>query len=289
MLNPSKHWLWNLIVVAGLALVYGAVFYALYPYLAFAGAPFAAITVLVGAWRFGPLGGLLTSVFIAVENLLILRLIGETAIIEILKRGTLFGFIALLVMGVVVGRMGDLDRKVKKYAFELQHQAFHDSLTGLPNRALFSDRLEHATARAIRGGSSVAVLFLDLDGFKRINDLHGHATGDLLLRAVSGRIQDTVRAGDTVARLGGDEFVVLIEDIEGLDTAQMVADRLTTNLARPFIMNDMVYTISVSIGVSYCPTGESLSGDLLREADRAMYKAKSAGTGRYEIFQPMVA
>ncbi|MGA7673019.1 MAG: GGDEF domain-containing protein, partial [Nitrolancea sp.] len=188
-----------------------------------------------------------------------------------------------------VGHMGDLDRKVKQYAFELQHQAFHDPLTGLPNRALFSDRLEHATARTMRGGSSVAVLFLDLDGFKRINDLHGHAVGDLLLKAASGRIQDTVRAGDTVARLGGDEFVVLLEDLVELDVAQQVAHRLTSNLARPFIMSDMVYTISVSIGISFCPTGESLSGDLLREADRAMYQAKATGTGRYEVFQPMVA
>ncbi len=289
MLNSSKHWLWNLIYLAGLAVVYGVVFYILYPYLAFAGAPFAAITVLFGAWRFGPIGGLSTSAFIAAENLMLFRLIGETSIIEILKRGALFGFIALIVMGLVVGRMGDLDRKVKKYAFELQHQAFHDPLTGLPNRALFSDRLEHARARASRGGSSVAVLFLDLDGFKRINDLHGHAIGDLLLQAVSHRMQETVRVGDTVARLGGDEFVVLIEDIEGLDTAQQVADRLTSQLARPFIMSDMVYSISVSIGISYCPTGESRPGDLLRQADRAMYQAKAAGTGRYEVFQPMIA
>jgi len=289
MLKPSKHWLWNLGLVAALAVVYGIVFYLLHPYLAFAGAPVAAITVLFGAWRFGTWGGLLTSVSVAIENLLLVRVLSETGFIESLRGGRFFGFIALVVMGVVVGHMGNLDRKVKQYAFELQHQAFHDPLTGLPNRALFADRLEHAIARASRGASSVAVLFLDLDGFKRINDMHGHAVGDLLLQAVSHRMQETVRVGDTVARLGGDEFVVLLEDIDELEAAQQVAHRLTSGLSRPFIMDEMVYSISVSIGISFRPTGQSRTGDLLREADRAMYTAKAAGTGRYEVFRPMIA
>lgn len=289
MLKPSRHWVWNITIIVALVVAYGAAFWCLYPYLGFAGAPFAVVAVVVAAWMFGPVGGLLTLLLIATEYLLLLQATGQMQSLDLVKSGTLFGFLSLVVMAVAVGRMSDLDRKVKHYAFELQHQAFHDPLTNLPNRLLFSDRLEHALARASRGTMAVAVLFLDLDGFKRVNDQCGHVVGDRLLQAVATRMQQTVRVGDTVARLGGDEFVVLIEDIDGVDPARGLADRLTTTLSQPFIMNGVEHAISVSIGIGYCPAGDSHVEDLLREADRAMYQAKASGNGRYELFQPLVA
>lgn len=289
MLKPSRHWVWNISIIVGLALAYGAAFWCLYPHLGFAGAPFAVVTIVVAAWMFGPVGALLTNLLIAVEFLALLSIMGQLRSFDPVKSGTLFGYLSLIVMGVAVGRMSDLDRKVKRYAFELQHQAFHDPLTNLPNRLLFSDRLEHALARASRGTMAVAVLFLDLDGFKQVNDRCGHVVGDRLLQAVATRMQQTVRVGDTVARLGGDEFVVLIEDIDDVDLARGLADRLATTLSQPFIMNGVEHSISVSIGIGYCPAGDSRVEDLLREADRAMYQAKASGNGRYELFQPLLA
>jgi diguanylate cyclase (GGDEF)-like protein len=185
--------------------------------------------------------------------------------------------------------MSSLDRKLKEYAGQLHHQALHDLLTGLPNRTLFADRLEHATARSARGVSALAVFFIDLDGFKQVNDRHGHAIGDMLLQAVGARLQASLRLGDTVARLGGDEFVVLLEDLEHLESARQAADRLAQSIARPFTVGDDTYTISASIGVAFCPAGFTRSSDLLRDADRAMYQAKATGNGRYQVIQPLVA
>ncbi len=289
MVTKSRHKVRNLGIIAVLAIVYGGMFALLYPLLGFAGAPFAAVTVVMAAWLFGTRGGIISSLIIGLENIVLLRLMGETAWLTALKNGSLAGFVALGVVGVAVGRMGDLDRKVKQYAFELQHQAFHDPLTNLPNRTLFSDRLEHATARAARGTTSLAVLFLDLDGFKRINDHHGHAVGDRLLQAVGTRMKETVRESDTVARLGGDEFVVLVEDIDGLDSARRTAERISKSLNRPFVIDGIPHSISASIGVAFCSAGESRSEDMLREADQAMYAAKASGRARYEVGQAMVA
>ncbi len=116
---------------------------------------------------------------------------------------------------------------------ELKHQAFHDALSGLANRALFLDRLEHALARAARSQSLLAVLFLDLDDFKLVNDSFGHAAGDDLLVAVAGRLTKSLRAGDTAARFGGDEFAVLLEEISGLEEASQVAERIIAELRVP--------------------------------------------------------
>jgi diguanylate cyclase (GGDEF)-like protein len=288
MLKPSRHWVWNLAIVASLAALYGVVYMSLYNRFGFPGAPFAAVTVVLAAWMFGSRGGMLTCLLLVVENLLLLYFFADQSFMDTMRKGSLFGFLSLVVIAVAVGRMGDLDRKVKEYAAQLQHQAFHDPLTQLPNRALFSDRLEHARARAARGATTIAVLFLDLDGFKRINDHHGHAVGDRVLQAVAKRMQETLRESDTVARLGGDEFVALIEDIDGVDSARRTAERLSYNLAQPFYLDGVAYTISVSIGIASCDVGGMRSTDLLRDADRAMYQAKASGSGRYVVFQPLL-
>jgi len=168
---------------------------------------------------------------------------------------------------------------------EIRHQAFHDGLTGLANRALFGDRVEHALARSARTGSLIAVLFVDLDDFKTVNDRFGHQAGDQLLRAVAERLGAIVRPGDTAARLGGDEFAVLLEDVQGQDEARLVAQRLIEAIRSPTRLGDVDALVGASIGIALSTAGGERAPDLLRNADFAMYRAKGAGKGRYEVFE----
>jgi diguanylate cyclase (GGDEF)-like protein len=163
------------------------------------------------------------------------------------------------------------------------HQAFHDSLTGLPNRALFLDRLEHAEARATRTGSPVAVLFLDLDSFKKVNDRLGHVAGDELLVLVAGRLRRCMRPSDTAARFGGDEFAMLLEDMAPDASAALVAERVLQDLTKPFTIQGQEVLISASVGIA--SSQDRAGDDLLRNADLAMYRAKSAGKGRFQQFE----
>jgi diguanylate cyclase (GGDEF)-like protein len=169
---------------------------------------------------------------------------------------------------------------------ELRRQAFHDALTGLANRNLLMDRLEHAVAR--RPGPSAglnAVLFLDLDDFKAVNDNIGHAGGDRLLVAVAERLQTGLRPSDTAARVGGDEFAILLEDLRVGDEANQVARRLIDELATPFRIGEASIAIGISVGIAFGARGESSAEDLMRNADFAMYRAKQAGKGRFEVFR----
>jgi diguanylate cyclase (GGDEF)-like protein/PAS domain S-box-containing protein len=166
----------------------------------------------------------------------------------------------------------------------LTHQAFHDALTNLPNRALFMDRVAHALRRAARHAQGVAVLFLDVDRFKTINDSLGHAAGDHLLRAVAERIHACVRPEDTLARLGGDEFTILLDNSADRAMATDVAERILTALQAPICINGHEIVISASIGIVCSGTESTTPDDLLRYADIAMYQAKSAGKGRYLVF-----
>jgi len=163
----------------------------------------------------------------------------------------------------------------------LHHRALHDSLTGLANRSLFRDRLEHALARlARRGGAIVAVLFIDLDDFKRVNDTLGHARGDRLLAIVGELLRTVVRPGDTVARLGGDEFALLLEELSSAGEALAIAQRAIEAIATPFDLAGRQARASVSIGVATrCVDGTAVD-DLIQEADAAMYEAKRSGKGR---------
>lgn len=186
----------------------------------------------------------------------------------------------------MAGSMTDTtDRKVAEQ--RLQHDALHDTLTALPNRALFMDRLNLAVERAKRReGYLFAVLFLDLDRFKDINDSLGHMVGDKLLVAVARMLEQNLRPTDTVARLGGDEFVILLEDINDIDDATYVADRIQKEVGICFTLDDRPVFISVSIGIVLSLTGYSRHEDVLRDADIAMYRAKANGKARYEIFDP---
>ncbi|HEV2893714.1 MAG TPA: EAL domain-containing protein, partial [Actinomycetota bacterium] len=169
---------------------------------------------------------------------------------------------------------------------QLVHQAFHDSLTSLANRALFKDRVDHALQRTKRQTPSVAVLFLDLDGFKEVNDSLGHAAGDRLLIQVAERLHSCVRPSDTVARFGGDEFAVLIEDAsDDIDVVQ-VADRVLEGLRQPFEVNGRELHVRGSMGIARMESDVDGADQLLRNADLAMYRAKAAGQGGYERYDP---
>jgi diguanylate cyclase (GGDEF)-like protein len=165
---------------------------------------------------------------------------------------------------------------------QIRHQALHDALTGMPNRLLFEDRLAHALTTSKRSDSHVAVLFVDLDGFKHVNDTFGHACGDELLRQVARRVAGTVRASDTVARMGGDEFVVVLAPIDDLPAAAIVAEKVLDALRVPFDVGGHVLSISASVGVTLATDGDDPES-LLNHADGAMYRAKSAGRNRVEL------
>jgi diguanylate cyclase (GGDEF)-like protein/PAS domain S-box-containing protein len=184
----------------------------------------------------------------------------------------------------VVGSQTDVTDR-KRAEQRLQHDALHDALTGLPNRVLFLDRLDQAIRRAQRATSDAcsAVLFLDLDRFKLVNDSLGHHVGDRLLIAVAGRLESAVRPPDTVARLGGDEFTVLLDGVSDAREASQVAERVQLTLRAPFLIEDRELFIDASIGIALADAGAPPE-NVLRDADVAMYRAKAEGKGRHAVF-----
>jgi diguanylate cyclase (GGDEF)-like protein/PAS domain S-box-containing protein len=187
------------------------------------------------------------------------------------------------VGGIVINHRDITERKVLEA--QLTRQAFHDALTGLPNRALFTDRVSHALRRRARQHRGVVVLFVDLDDFKAINDSLGHAAGDRVLQEVGERLRTTVRPGDTVARLGGDEFAFLLEDVPDPRDADEVAERVAAALATPLAIGGVEVALRASVGIALAEDGDA-AADLLRDADTAMYTAKARGGGAYERFVP---
>lgn len=173
----------------------------------------------------------------------------------------------------------------KRYEEKLRHNAIHDHLTELPNRSLFSDRLTVALAQAQRDSHRLAVLMLDLDEFKKVNDTHGHNIGDRLLQSVSGRLLQMFRKGDTMARLGGDEFILLLPEIPTVDVAKSVAERIIRTFQKPFDIEGRKIAITASIGIAVYPEDGNDSDTLVRNADMAMYGAKADGRNRYRLFQ----
>jgi len=173
-----------------------------------------------------------------------------------------------------------LTRELLAREQQLAHMAFHDPLTGLANRALFYDRVGHAVLRQDRTGSPVGLLYIDLDGFKAVNDTLGHAAGDELLKAVATRLSACLRTSDTVARLGGDEFAVLADPVNEVDDILIIADRVVAAMGEPFPLSSGVARIGASVGIATRRAGDGDLDEFLQHADSAMYAAKAAGKGR---------
>jgi diguanylate cyclase (GGDEF)-like protein/PAS domain S-box-containing protein len=189
------------------------------------------------------------------------------------------------VGGIVLNGRDVSERKA--FEEQLAHQAFHDPVTHLANRALFNERVRHAVARTLREGMGMAVLFVDLDDFKTVNDSLGHAVGDQVLLEVAQRISGSVRAADTAARFGGDEFAILLEDVQDIQTAVETAERILDALSRPLQLDAKHLVIRASMGISMAEPGNPSDADeLIRNADAAMYIAKGDGKGGYRLFEP---
>jgi diguanylate cyclase (GGDEF)-like protein len=163
------------------------------------------------------------------------------------------------------------------------HESLHDSLTGLPNRALLEERIQHAAHRARRSNTNAAILFADLDRFKQINDTHGHHAGDKLLLDVAGRLAGLVRPGDTLARVSGDEFVFLCEDLRSQADVEILATRIDRSFRTPFVLAGAQVPVTASVGIAFAGPGENISDKLVVTADAAMYQAKRKGGARHQI------
>jgi len=184
----------------------------------------------------------------------------------------------------MIGTNSDITER-KAHVSQLEHIAHFDALTNLPNRVLLADRLQQAMAQAQRRHQQLAVAFLDLDGFKAINDHHGHETGDQVLITLANRMKEALREGDTLARLGGDEFVAVLIDLEDTSASLTLLDRLLAAAALPVQVGDLRLQGSASLGVTFYPQTQDIDADqLLRQADQAMYQAKVAGKNRYHVF-----
>lgn len=190
-----------------------------------------------------------------------------------------------LTSGGVVSVTVDVTQLVEQ-ELRLERQAHFDALTGLPNRALFSDRIDLALAHARRHGERLAVCLLDLDGFKAVNDELGHQAGDRLLRKVARRLKDTLRSEDTAARIGGDEFALLIGELNTSGQCEYVLKRILDALATPYVIDDTEVRVTASIGATLFPADSVDPDQLLRHADHAMYTAKLAGKNRFSLFDP---
>jgi diguanylate cyclase (GGDEF)-like protein/PAS domain S-box-containing protein len=189
------------------------------------------------------------------------------------------------VRGVVLNGRDVSERK--EFEEQLAHQAFHDPVTHLANRALFNERVRHAVARSLREGIGMAVVFVDLDDFKTVNDSLGHAAGDRVLLEVAQRISTSIRAADTAARFGGDEFAILLEDVHDIQSAAETAERILEELGRPLQLDHNDIIVRASLGISVAEAGAATDADeLIRNADAAMYIAKGEGKGGYRVFEP---
>lgn len=201
------------------------------------------------------------------------------------------GFVDLLLqgmlsLGMVIALLEDEREAAVLASSQIEHLAYHDPLTGLPNRALFFDRLMVALANADRYQHRAAVLFLDLDRFKEINDSLGHSTGDALLRAVARRVRDTVRSVDTLSRFGGDEFTLLVSKIDQPDDAYKIASKILEMFREPFIVAGRELSVTTSVGVSVHPEDGMDAESLVKNSDAAMYRAKQRGRDNYQMYTP---
>ncbi|HXI14379.1 MAG TPA: EAL domain-containing protein [Thermoanaerobaculia bacterium] len=191
-----------------------------------------------------------------------------------------------IALGMVACLLEDEREAASIATVEIEHLAYHDALSGLPNRALFVDRLIVTIAQAVRYHNKFAVLFLDLDRFKEVNDSLGHSMGDMLLKGVADRIRRSIREGDTVARFGGDEFTLLVHRIDSVEDAATVAQKITDTLKIPFAIAGRELYVTTSIGIAFYPSDGADADTLVRNADTAMYRAKEQGRDNFQLYAP---
>jgi len=187
-----------------------------------------------------------------------------------------------------ISRQRQTEEELKKQKNILDHQAHHDALTGLPNRVLFNDRVSQAIEKSKRYNLKFALLFIDLDHFKEVNDSLGHDVGDEILKTVTSRLKKVIRGEDTISRFGGDEFTVILEDLTQIQDASFIADKLLHSLSQSMNVNDNVLYVSSSIGISIYPDDGVSTQNLLKFADSAMYKAKNEGRNNYQYYNAMM-
>jgi len=274
----QRHGLWMQAIAA---LVMGLAISGMH-YTGMAAASFAGGSVCLSA---GQLSADRLGATVIVASVLLLAVTQFTSVLDARMQGK---------ANRLAQSLSETNAKLRSAVEELKKHAFVDALTGLPNRVLFEDRLAHAVARcsgpdrrnagAARGANRLAVLFVDLDGFKPVNDSLGHAAGDIVLKQVAARLLHEVRPADTVARIGGDEFVLLIEDVASTDDALALADRLVRQLAQPFDVTHTQVELSASIGTVVFPD-QSTDAKLMAHADAAMYAAKRAGGNTHALFE----
>lgn len=213
------------------------------------------------------------------------------------KQGELYA--EMLTISSVCNDQGDIQHyvalfsditEIKQHEKQLEYIAHYDALTNLPNRVLLADRLHQSMTQAQRYSQSLAVLYLDLDGFKGINDKHGHEVGDHLLKSISARMKQTLRQSDTLARLGGDEFVAVLQGFGDIDASLLMIDRLLIAASQKLKIGDLILQVSASVGVTFYPQTVDVDADqLLRQADQSMYQAKMGGKNRYHVFDTQLA
>jgi diguanylate cyclase len=267
----SLFYVWYLLCISFL----GAA--ALHPSMAAISEPASEVPSKLTWWRLVLLSG---AMLLAPAGLALQAVLGQPIDVPLIVGGSaaVFSLVALRMAGMIAERKS-LERC-------LEFQAFHDPLTHLPNRTLFMDRFERALARSERQGGKAAVMFVDLDDFKEINDSLGHETGDKVLVAVAKRLRVCLRPTDTAARLGGDEFTVLLEDVEDVQGAVRVAERILEELRTPLTFGESEVNVGASFGIALGDGTHDLPGDLLRKADLALYRAKGRGKAYYEVFEP---
>ncbi len=240
-------------------------------------------------WRLAALG---VAILIAPGTLAVQSLAHVTIDVWAVVTGSVVLFLLVVArMHIGIRQVVTANRERARAQHDLVYQAAHDALTGLPNRADALHQIEAALSRAQRTGGLLGLLFVDLDGFKSVNDSFGHRGGDEVLRVVGGRLSDLVRGGDLVARLGGDEFVVLLECLDSETTALHVALRLIETISAPIrlpLAGDHVVSVGASVGIAISVDGSTDAGRFLHEADTAVYRAKKAGRGRVEIFDDVL-
>jgi diguanylate cyclase (GGDEF)-like protein len=250
---------------------------ALHPSMARLSEPVLDATAKLTWWRLVLLTG---AMLMAPLVLVIQAAIGQPIAVVLIVGGSVMLFL------LVSARLAGMVSERKALEQRLKFQALHDPLTHLPNRTLFMDRLKRALARSDRQGGKGAVMFVDLDNFKEVNDSLGHEAGDKVLVAVAKRLQTCLRPSDTVARLGGDEFTVLLEDVEDAQGAVRVAERILEELRTPIILGELNRVVSASIGIALGESTHDRPGDLLRKAELALYRAKGRGKACLELYEP---